>query len=266
MPNGAQPESPHCRESFKRLSGHPDVSLVYVSGRDQLLVEDAIVDYDLPMPDFAVTDVGTRILRRSAGKWNNWLPWVRHIDVSWAGHDHATLSQLLSALKPLQIQEPPRQNVHKLSYYFPVEANRNALEQEILVRLETTGARINCVWSVDEVAGRGLLDVLPERASKLHAIDFICKELGFSYAELLFAGDSGNDLQVLTSAVPAVLVANAAEVVRQEAIKLATQTGNADTLYLARGGFLGMNGNYSAGILEGVNHFCPEFTAHLDTQ
>jgi hypothetical protein len=29
-------------------------------------------------------------------------------------------------------------------------------------------------------------------------------------------------------------------------------------LYLARGGLLEMNGNYSAGILEGVAHYHPE--------
>ena len=28
--------------------------------------------------------------------------------------------------------------------------------------------------------------------------------------------------------------------------------------YLAQGGFLGMNGNYSAGILEGVAHYHPD--------
>jgi hypothetical protein len=27
-------------------------------------------------------------------------------------------------------------------------------------------------------------------------------------------------------------------------------------LYSAQGGFLGMNGRYSAGILEGIAHFC----------
>ncbi|MFZ4666042.1 MAG: haloacid dehalogenase, partial [Prochlorotrichaceae cyanobacterium] len=33
---------------------------------------------------------------------------------------------------------------------------------------------------------------------------------------------------------------------------------NTNRLYLARGGFLGMNGNYSAGILEGIAHYHPD--------
>jgi len=31
-----------------------------------------------------------------------------------------------------------------------------------------------------------------------------------------------------------------------------------ETLYLAQGNFMGMNGNYSAGILEGVVHYIPQ--------
>jgi hypothetical protein len=53
--------------------------------------------------------------------------------------------------------------------------------------------------------------------------------------------------------VPAVLVANADAEVR----RLARESGN-PALYIARGGYLGMNGNYSAGILEGAAHFWPE--------
>jgi hypothetical protein len=36
------------------------------------------------------------------------------------------------------------------------------------------------------------------------------------------------------------------------------QQGTITALYLAQGGFLGMNGNYSAGILEGIAHYHPE--------
>jgi hypothetical protein len=39
--------------------------------------------------------------------------------------------------------------------------------------------------------------------------------------------------------------------------------GNAPALYLARGGVLAMNGNYSADILEGVAHFHPELVGFM---
>jgi hypothetical protein len=73
----------------------------------------------------------------------------------------------------------------------------------------------------------------------------------------MFAGDSGNDLPVLASNIPSVLVANATGEVREDAVARARNAGNGEFLYLAKGGFLGMNGNYSAGILEGVFHFQP---------
>jgi hypothetical protein len=70
---------------------------------------------------------------------------------------------------------------------------------------------------------------------------------------------------VLASAVPAVLVANATAAVRDEALRRSAEAGLADRLYLARGGFGGMNGNYSAGILEGIAHYHPGLAARMAT-
>jgi hypothetical protein len=39
---------------------------------------------------------------------------------------------------------------------------------------------------------------------------------------------------------------------------MVSEKGLGDTLYCARGGFLGMNGNYCAGVLEGLAHYIPE--------
>jgi len=63
---------------------------------------------------------------------------------------------------------------------------------------------------------------------------------------------------VLASPIPSVLVANGHPAVREEAQRLAETRGCAERLYEAVGGWGGMNGNYSAGILEGVAHFHPE--------
>ena len=81
---------------------------------------------------------------------------------------------------------------------------------------------------------------------------------GYDESRVVFAGDSGNDLPALTSGLQAVLVANANEEVRQEAVREVTALGISAKLYLAQGDFLGMNGNYSAGVLEGLAHFLPE--------
>jgi phosphoserine phosphatase len=117
--------------------------------------------------------------------------------------------------------------------------------------------RANLIWSLDERTGTGLLDVLPASASKRHAIEFLVAQEGFGPGETVFSGDSGNDLAVLVSPIQAILVANATEEVRAQALADARHEGTSDSLYLARGGFQGMNGNYAAGILEGIAHYLP---------
>ena len=74
----------------------------------------------------------------------------------------------------------------------------------------------------------------------------------------MFAGDSGNDLDVLISDIRSVLVANADAETKRRAEK-----ASGEALYVAKGGYLGMNGNYSAGILEGAAHYWPEVDAWL---
>jgi hydroxymethylpyrimidine pyrophosphatase-like HAD family hydrolase len=118
--------------------------------------------------------------------------------------------------------------------------------------------RASLIWSIDELEATGLLDVLPASASKRHAIEFLMQQRGFDHANTIFAGDSGNDLAVLSSPIRSVLVANASTEVRDEAKQMALDMGQVEALYFAHGDFLGMNGNYSAGILEGVAHFMPE--------
>ena len=61
LPNGDQDESPQVRSVFSLLVERPEIHLAYVSGRDKRLIQQAITEYDLPLPDYAVGDVGTTI-------------------------------------------------------------------------------------------------------------------------------------------------------------------------------------------------------------
>jgi sucrose-6F-phosphate phosphohydrolase len=263
LPNGPQPEAASARDRFARLAQRRGVTLAYVTGRHRALVEQAIANYGLPQPDFAITDVGTKIHAYEQGAWQPWLDWEREIATDWAHHDRAALARLFFDLKPLRLQEVAKQNTHKLSYYLPVQANQEELQHVMQQRLRKNGIRASLVWSIDEPAGVGLLDVLPERATKLQAVQFLRQQLGFELTQTVFAGDSGNDLEIMASEVPSVLVANATNEVREAAIQQARANGHAASLYLARGGYLDMDGNYSAGILEGVAHFQPDFARWL---
>ena len=264
IPNGAQPESPGAREHFARLVDRPEVILAYVSGRDRYLVEDAIDEYSLPVPDFAIGDVGTTIYRVGAAHaWQRDAAWEQEILRDWDGRSHDELAQGLADLPDLRLQEASKQNTCKLSYYLPLEIDTPSLARDIEARLRALGVHSRLIWSLDEVAATGLLDVLPARASKLHAIEALMRELEFDSGQTVFCGDSGNDLEVLASAIPAVLVANAAAEVRADAARLAREAGHEDCLYLAHGNFQDMNGNYAGGMLEGIEYYHPGSSAWM---
>lgn len=265
LPNGPQPESRGARRQFAALAARPEVTLVYVTGRHRELVEQAIVNYCLPRPDYVIGDVGTTVFAVSDdGDWQRWAAWEAEIEPDWVGNSPADINALLAGIKVLRLQEKAKQNIHKLSYYLPLYVDQEALIAEIQQCLVAHGIRSSLIWSVDEPAGIGLLDILPAHANKLHAVEFLMRELGFDLAETVFAGDSGNDLPVLTSAVPAVLVGNASEEVREAALRESLANGHPESLYIAHGALPGMNGNYTAGVLEGVLHYIPEARLWMD--
>lgn len=261
MPNGLQPESPEARPLFRVVASKPGVTVAYVSGRSQALQHEAIQRYGLPQPDFAIGDVGTTVYRIHGGRWEPWEDWSREIAQDWQDVRSDELSALVGEPAPLRLQEPERQNDFKLSYYAPADFDARAYREWLQETLAARGAaelRIAVVWSVDETRRLGLLDLIPDRATKLHAVEFLIRALDRDRARTLYAGDSGNDLPVLASSIPSVLVRNAREDVRREALRLAEANRHGARLYLARGGLKGMNGNYAAGLLEGMVHFFPE--------
>ncbi|MET0121443.1 MAG: HAD-IIB family hydrolase [Candidatus Thiodiazotropha sp. 6PLUC9] len=267
IPNGPEPESPDARDYFQQLCDYEDVELAYVSGRDRSLVIDAINDYDLPQPDYVIADVGSTLYQvHGLNRWEKWAEWEEEIGSDWNGYSHQALSQQLSDWPGLSLQEPEKQQPFKLSFYVELEADHRPLLEGIGKRLINLGVRANLIWSIDDLAGVGLLDLLPERAGKYQAIEFLRQHLGYEIADTLFSGDSGNDLDVLTSHLPSVLVANARPEVLSEAQRMVDENGLSNAFYPAKGGFMGMNGNYSAGILEGLAHYHPEYASRLMNQ
>jgi HAD superfamily hydrolase (TIGR01484 family) len=257
LPNGSQPESASARPRFRALAAHPDVRVAYVTGRHHALVDRAIEEFDIPVPDYLIGDVGTSIYRVQGRTWLPQHDWQQQIAASWGGRDGPALHQLIADIDGLLLQEPAKQGPCKLSYYTPEDWDRPVRLAEIEARLVHEGIAANLVWSLDEHAGTGLLDVLPAAASKLTAVQWLIELEGLDADHTVCAGDSGNDLAMLTGPINAVLVANATADVRADAAGLAEASGYPDRLYQAKGDFHGMNGCYSAGILEGVAHYLP---------
>jgi len=263
LPNGEAVESPSARPLFSKFVSRPEVTLAYVTGRHRALVAEAMDRYDLPCPAYVIGDVGTTLYRvspmhPSAEHWTPWDAWTEEIAPDWGAHTHESLRRMFADLPDLRLQEAAKQNRFKLSYYISLDADRLPLIESVRARLSAEGVRASVIWSVDAAAGIGLMDLLPARATKYHAIDFLMKRLGFTLENTVFSGDSGNDLEVLASPISAVLVANSSPEVQAQARQRVQENAPSNALYFAKGGFMGMNGNYSAGILEGIAHYLPE--------
>lgn len=265
LPNGSQPESLDARERFARFAARAEVRLAYVTGRHLALVEKAIANYVLPRPNFVIADVGTSLYESADDSWRRCADWDGQFESEWGGMDHTTIRLLFSDMHDLQLQGAAKQGRYKLSFYLPLYTDRRALLPAMQQRLERHGVKASLIWSIDDPAGIALLDVVPQSATKFHAIEYLMRREGFAPENTVFAGDSGNDLPVLCSALRTILVANATADVRDEALQLSAYHGTSDSLYVAKGDFLGMNGNYSAGILEGIAHFLPQTRVWMET-
>jgi len=263
IPNGPEEESPGARALLARLVAERGLLLAYVTGRRLELVERAVREYGLPRPDLVLADVGSSLYEARGTEWAASAAWAAHLAADWGGRRSSDLAPLFAEESALRSQEPAAQGEFKLSFHTPLDVDAEALLARMRDVLAAAGLAASVVHSVDRAAGVGLVDVLPARSTKLGALQFAMAERGLGNDEVMFAGDSGNDLELLVGPVPAVLVANAEPDLRARVLRAATEAGLADRLHAARGGLCGMNGNYAAGILEGWVHFHPEDAERL---
>lgn len=253
IPNGVAVESPRARELFQIVAARCEVTLVYVTGRHLQLIESAIREYHLPRPAFVIGDVGTTIYEASYESWVLNRKWQKQLALAWPSASVKMLRNQLKTVEDLTLQEPSKQNRFKVSYYARAEADVSQLLTTAQSCASQCGLEANLIWSVDHITGLAMLDILPAQANKLTAIVYLMDQLGFSISDAVFAGDSGNDIDVFRSSIPSIVVANADPTVKQSAQELGTPQ-----LYVATGRLAGLNGNYSAGVLEGTCHFWPE--------
>ena len=258
IPNGEQPESPEARPLFRQLVSNPQITLAYVTGRDKMLVQEAIAEYELPMPNFVIADVGSTIYEINNNQWLRLADWDEQISVDWQYKTQADLVPFFTNFDQIKLQEITKQGLHKLSYYVSLEAEIEAIIIKIRSKLETEKIQVNIIWSIDEKAQVGLVDILPISANKYHAIAYLMKNQNFTLGNTIFSGDSGNDLDVLMSPIKSILVANAHLDLKEKIQTEMAQTDLKDSMYIAQGQSSKLNGNYSAGILEGIFHYFPD--------
>ena len=116
LPNGPQAESSGARDKFRQLALQPGVTLVYVTGRDRKLVEDAIDEYRLPLPGYVIADVGSTIYEIQQHDWRDWDRWQQEISPDWAGKSHDEIHSLFSTSLVPKLQEDKKRDTFTLSY------------------------------------------------------------------------------------------------------------------------------------------------------
>jgi sucrose-phosphate synthase len=181
------------------LDANPETAFAIATGRTLLGTVEVIKKWDIPVPTILITAVGTEIYYSDGKNLAN-LTRDEAWEESWAKDWQS--SDILTALAPfprLGLQPATEQREGKLSYFLRDESLVAEIEKALAGR--DLGAEV--VYSHGE-----FLDVLPEKASKGHAVEYVAGKLGVPMDRVAAAGDSGNDLCMLLLAGRPIVVGN----------------------------------------------------------
>lgn len=252
LPNGKWKGDDQAIPLFNRLTVQHDVLVVYVTGRNLNLTEKGIQEYGVRYPDILCGDVGTTIRKYENGEWKFDQGWVEHVKKQSPRWNAMSIRDAVHGIEGMVEQEPEHQNQFKQSYYVDHE-RKEAILSEVHARVKGKYDEV-IVYSFDSLDGKGLIDFLPNSATKLTAIEYVAEEYGVDKAEVVFCGDSGNDIFALTAGFRGVLVKNADEQLVQHVHEAKRENPDLQ-VYFAEGGFRGLNGYYTSGVIEGAYHY-----------
>jgi HAD superfamily hydrolase (TIGR01484 family) len=252
LPNGHWAADPGAIDLFNRLTREHGVPVVYVTGRNLALTESAVDEFGVRPPDILIGDVGTSIRHYEGGAWrfdDGWIAHVQRVSPRW---DAAAIKRAVADIDGLREQEPEHQNPFKQSYYANAgrkDAILAAIDERVAGRYDEV-----IVYSYDSLDDKGLIDFLPSSATKQTALEYVADAAGCAHRDVVFCGDSGNDIFPLTAGFSGVLVRNADEQLVAR-VREAMGRDPALRVYFAQGGFRGLNGYYTSGVLEGAYHY-----------
>lgn len=161
--------------------------------------EDAVKLMDevgMPQPELLITSVGTEIYY---GKnFTRDESWRKHIDFRW---NPDVVRETLDPIDGLFPQEENEQSAYKISYEMDTEVAPSV--QALKRILRENGIRAKVVQSL-----KMFLDVIPSRAGPGLCIRHMAYKWNFPLENILVAGDSGNDEEMLAGNTLGVVVGN----------------------------------------------------------
>lgn len=171
----------------------PSRALLYVTGRSSRSVTRLVASGRLPRPDAMICDVGAFVARADGSPDEG--PLLDDIRTRWDDRG-AAVRAALADLPGLRLQE--HFGPYRVSYYFDTAA--------VLGDAHARIAALGC----DALVSDGLyLDVLPRGVDKGSTLRRLMRDWQVADDAVLVAGDTLNDLAMLTSGLPAVVVGNA---------------------------------------------------------
>lgn len=252
LPNGSWEADSEAIELFNKLTQEFGVLVVYVTGRNLDLTEKAVAEFGVRPPDVLIGDVGTSIRRYGQGEWHFDEGWINHVKKTSPRWNAGSIRDAVAGVQGLRQQEPEHLNPFKQSYYADHERRDEilaAVDERVKGRFDEVA-----VYSFDSQDGKGLLDFLPDSATKQTALEYVAEEYGCDRQEVVFCGDSGNDIFPLTAGFSGVLVRNADEQL-VENVRQAMAENDTLKVYFAKGDFKGLHGYYTSGVIEGAYHY-----------
>jgi len=246
IPLPASPENQRDLSALAAFFAAPQQRLIFATGRHFDSVLEAMRAVPLPEPDWILCDVGSRLMGRSAGGWQELAAYTRHLRELTGGVARAEVEAALAGIAGLSLQLPEHQTELKISYFC-----ESARLEPILAEVETRLLEMpyTRMGSLDPFKDCGMIDVMPGPVSKAYALLWLATHADFVPDEVLYAGDSGNDLAALAAGFRAIVVANASPGLVDQVAALQQVRGiPADHLYPAKG-------SASSGVLEGCRHY-----------
>ncbi|MCC9658509.1 HAD-IIB family hydrolase [Rhodopirellula halodulae] len=225
-----------------------DVPLVFVTGRHFDSVRDAMGEFDLPTPQWILCDVGVSIYRLTdEGDFVRESAYEAILDEVLGDVDVETHRHAIAELDDFTLQESFKQGRHKWSYYVPAE-KLEACHDAVAAYLKLHELPCSIVSSIDPFNNDGLVDVLPQGASKAFALHWWCEQHQLEPEQIVFCGDSGNDTAALIAGYRAVVVGNADRKIARNVWDAHVAHGWPDRLKLA-------TATSTGGVLEGARWF-----------
>jgi sucrose-phosphate synthase len=166
------------------------------TGRRLYSAIQAIKKYRVPMPNVLMTSLGTEIYYNP-----NLVPdvaWGLHIDYLW---NPRVIRRIFKDLPGLKLQPRMEQGRFKISYYIDPQIAPDV--QHINKLLHQEGQAANVVLSFGQY-----LDIIPVRASKGLALRWVADRYDIPLEQILAAGGSGADEDMMRGNSLAVVVAN----------------------------------------------------------